>query len=231
LPYACAYVLEHVRALQLVEVSLFLPFAVSVLASALPAASIARHWTLNLLALTGPICISASFLWLTEVFVLDVNADLSTLRYVALATLLITTVAININFASPRRYYRDRLARAYLHRRDVNRKQDSPLLSEMHKEAKSPYHLICASLNIPASDDAQLLGRGTDFFLFSKHFCGSRTTSYHPTKTWEARDRHIDLATAISISGAAASPIMGTLPYCDRSKRCLRRSTHTKMAQ
>jgi hypothetical protein len=211
LPYVCAAILANVRGAHLMGASLAFPATVGLLATLMPPSRKARRWVLNLLMLSGPFFIGASFLWLTEMYIFPADASLMPLVYFLSLTVLITTAIININFASPRRYYRDRLARAYLRRSDHNSTDDSPLLSQMHSEGKSPYHLICAALNIPASVDVRLLGRGTDFFLFSKHFCGSPATGYHPTKDWETYDRHLDLATAISISGAAAAPNMGTL--------------------
>ncbi len=74
---------------------------------------------------------------------------------------------------------------------------------------KAPYHFVNCALNIPACDDPNLRGRNSDFFIFSKHFCGSPIAGYSATKQWEAIDGHLDLATAMSISAAAASPQMG----------------------
>jgi hypothetical protein len=69
--------------------------------------------------------------------------------------------------------------------------------------------LINATLNTPASLEPDLRGRDSDFFLFSKHWCGSPLVDYHKTKKWETMDGHLDLATAVAISGAAAAPQMG----------------------
>ena len=52
-------------------------------------------------------------------------------------------------------------------------------------------------------------GRLTDFFLFSRDFCGSPLTGYRRTAEWEALDGALDLGTAMAISGAAAAPQMG----------------------
>src|SRR5581483_6737658 len=52
-------------------------------------------------------------------------------------------------------------------------------------------------------------GRLTDFFLFSRDFCGSPLTGYRSTAEWEALDGALDLGTAVAISGAAAAPQMG----------------------
>ena len=52
-------------------------------------------------------------------------------------------------------------------------------------------------------------GRLTEFFLFSPKYCGSPLTGYHETASWEKSDAHLDLGTAMAISGAAAAPQMG----------------------
>ena len=76
-------------------------------------------------------------------------------------------------------------------------------------EAYAPYHLINAALNIQGSDYTNRRGRNADFFLFSKYWIGSEATGYAPTKEFEPAARDLDLATAMAISGAAASSNMG----------------------
>jgi hypothetical protein len=71
-------------------------------------------------------------------------------------------------------------------------------------------HLINAAVNLPASPNPELRGRNTDFFVFAQHYCGGPSVGYWPTPEWEARDKHLDLGTAMAISGAAAAPRMGT---------------------
>jgi len=44
------------------------------------------------------------------------------------------------------------------------------LLQEVNPEARAPYHLINATLNLPSSEHASLRDRRSDFFLFSKHW-------------------------------------------------------------
>lgn len=45
-------------------------------------------------------------------------------------------------------------------------------------------------------------------FIFSKYWCGSAKTGYIDTKFYEGCDKHIDLATATAISGAAVNVAM-----------------------
>ncbi len=122
---------------------------------------------------------------------------------------------ININFTSPHRHYRKKLAKAYLIQPAKTAEPARPFeqavetkLSET-KSARAPYQLINAALNVPGSKNTGMQGRLTDFFLFSRAFCGSPLTGYRPTTEWESKDSHLDLGTAMAISGAAAAPQMG----------------------
>lgn len=130
---------------------------------------------------------------------------------------------VDVNTYSPHGYYRDRLCDCYLQsRKGIARGTDpdpdrttvpcpSPrlLLTELGQFEAAPYHLINATLNLPSSKELELRGRNGDFFLFSKHYCGSPLAGYHPTGDLEAADPHMDLGTAMAISGAAASSNMG----------------------
>ncbi len=74
----------------------------------------------------------------------------------------------------------------------------------------APYHLINAALNIQGSDYANRRGRNADFFLFSPLWTGSEATGYCDTAKLERYESGLDLATAMAISGAAASSNMGS---------------------
>jgi hypothetical protein len=82
-------------------------------------------------------------------------------------------------------------------------------LSELNAGTAAPYHLLNATVNLPSSMDREIRGRNGDFFVFSRHFCGSPMCGYHPTSEIEEADPHFDLGTALAISGAAASSNMG----------------------
>jgi hypothetical protein len=75
--------------------------------------------------------------------------------------------------------------------------------------AHTPYHLINSALNIQGSKYANRRGRNADFFVFSPKFIGSGATRYARTEEFEAEVDELDLATAMAISGAAASSNMG----------------------
>ncbi|MEY2562424.1 MAG: hypothetical protein QOH88_617 [Verrucomicrobiota bacterium] len=124
---------------------------------------------------------------------------------------------LDINFTSPHRHYRNKLAEAYLIRPAKKPSREKPfdnavsvLLSELGESApNAPYPLINSALNVPGSSNPRMQGRLTDFFLFSPRFCGSPLTGYRPTTEWEKADKHLDLGTAMAISAAAAGPQMG----------------------
>ncbi len=122
---------------------------------------------------------------------------------------------LNVNITSSHGFYRDRLSKAYLFQAGKNGKivsNDGQKLSELNRKGSTaPYHLINTALNIPGSDDPNLRGRDSDFFTFSKHYSGSAHTGYCETRFLEAVDGHINLGTAMAISGAAAAPNMGSM--------------------
>jgi hypothetical protein len=74
----------------------------------------------------------------------------------------------------------------------------------------SPYPIINAALNIQGSDFANRRGRNADFFIFSPLHVGSEATDYADTDAFEKVAPELDLATAMAISGAAASSNMGS---------------------
>ncbi len=130
--------------------------------------------------------------------------------------LLSASLYIDNNRTSLHNFYRDRLSEAYIVKMEADGSPaekvapNDPLrLSELHSRNNgAPYHLINATLNVPATNDRYLRGRGADLFLFSRNYVGSETTGYR--KTGEYDDGKTRLATAMAISGAAASPQMGT---------------------
>ena len=87
-------------------------------------------------------------------------------------------------------------------------------LTRMRSPGAAPYHLLNTVVNLPASANPELRGRNGDFFVLSPFFCGSPICGYVDTSFVERSDPHIDLGTAMAISGAAASTNMGwrTLP-------------------
>jgi hypothetical protein len=129
------------------------------------------------------------------------------------AGLFLISETVNTNRITLHHFYRDRLSEAYVIKRDPKTdlvvSNEALTLPRLHARANgAPYHLINATLNIPDTRDRYLRGRRADFFLFSKYYCGADSTGYRRSDKYEAGDTH--LATALAISGAAASPRMGT---------------------
>jgi len=161
--------------------------------------------------------------------------SLSTLYlYLAIPALVLGWL-LNPNANSLHRLYRDRLSKAFLFdpSRRANPGPVAGLMRHIHLRATTgrlngrdlkpldkfciheiksdvaPYHLINAALNIEASKYANRRGRNADFFIFSPAYTGSEATQYVATELMEGRVKELNLATAMAISGAAASSNMG----------------------
>lgn len=187
-----------------------------------------RALLFSLLWLAGPALFVYAYFELCRVYVADGPREVFTLlkipvnstRFVWLLLVgsLWYSLFVNVNFTSLHRFYRNRLAETYLLRkvgeREIKSTDKTAVQQKLSKlratpSSTAPYHLINAALNLPSSDEPELRGRGCDFFLFSKCYCGSEVTGYWPTTQLEMCDPHLDLGTAVAISGAAAAPQMG----------------------
>ena len=82
-------------------------------------------------------------------------------------------------------------------------------MTDINRFGAAPYQLINATVNLPSSIAPVLKDRKGDFFVFSKYWSGSRATGYYKTDHWKVDGGHVTLATAMAVSGAAASPHMG----------------------
>ncbi|MFK7843893.1 MAG: hypothetical protein AB8G77_01235 [Rhodothermales bacterium] len=124
-------------------------------------------------------------------------------------------LTIDVNLTSIHGLYRDRLASAFLIGKDtegdVDIEEDIDLMEICQHEAGStaPYHLINTALNLGGSKDIGIRDRKSDFFVFSKRFIGGERTGYCTSEHMEEVFPQMDLATAMAISAAAASPNMG----------------------
>lgn len=130
-----------------------------------------------------------------------------------LGVLVLLALFTDINRVSMHYFYRDRLSEAFIVRHDRGRgdqlvSADDLMLSALaYPDRRVPYHLVNTCVNLLGSDDPALRGRKADFFLLSPLYCGSRATGYRRTAEYE-NDR-MSLATAMAVSGAAASPQHG----------------------
>lgn len=125
---------------------------------------------------------------------------------------------LDANKYSLHRLYRDRLSQAFISipRQDAAPTGQNeaprvpvPRLSEL-SNARGPYPIINAAINLNGSLAANKLGRNAGFFIFTPLHVGCETTGYVATETMEAADPALDLGTAIAISGAAVSSNMGS---------------------
>ncbi len=149
---------------------------------------------------------------------------------------LVLGLLLRPNANSLHRLYRDRLSKAFLFDprareapSDLDQKMRQVMLGTVDtphavqdlkplddfcihaiKTEYAPYHLINAALNIGGSKYANRRGRNADFFIFSPKFTGSEATRYVPTEQIETDTKQLNLATAMAISGAAASSNMGS---------------------
>jgi hypothetical protein len=118
-------------------------------------------------------------------------------------------------------FYKARLVRAYLGASNEERARakdaditdavpgDDILLTQLRNtERGAPYHLVNAMLNLVGGSDISTQARASDSFLMSKLYCGSIRTGYRRTNEYACGT--ISLGTAVAVSGAAASPSMGS---------------------
>ncbi|MGB8288077.1 MAG: patatin-like phospholipase family protein [Rhizobium ruizarguesonis] len=113
--------------------------------------------------------------------------------------------AVDVNETSLYRYYRSKLATAFI---CVNGENPSPRVSDFQPEL-SFYPIVNCALNAPGSKEPKMRGRLADVFSFTPHMTGSNLIGYHDTKLWEVSNPKVDLAAAMALSGAAVSPQMG----------------------
>jgi uncharacterized short protein YbdD (DUF466 family) len=192
-------------------------FATSILAKL---SSLFSRMSVYIIGLLGVMVFWIMYLHFTVVL-LDASAApisegfawVSMLGFSAIAAILFaySTLTVDANFTSVSRFYRDRLSKAFI----VGLKKDNEIvhtdsvkLSELDSTL-APYHLLNSTINLSSTSQAYSADRKGDFFMFSKRFIGSPTTGYCRTQDMESTSRNVNLATAMSISAAAAAPNMG----------------------
>lgn len=120
----------------------------------------------------------------------------------SLGVFVVFGAVVNMNACSLHGFYKERLASMWIEP-CPGMGQEIPLALLETTNKGAPYHLFGATLN------AMKLGAATakapeDVFVFSHAYCGSERTGFLPTGQF-ARGRY-DLASAVSLSGAALSP-------------------------
>lgn len=151
--------------------------------------------------------------------------------FICFVILFLAGLFANPNLISMHRFYRDRLAGAFL--RAAGKGDRGLKLAELRPEAGAawaPYPLINTCLNLFSLKDKidknnkkdkidnkykDFKGaRSTDYFLLSPLYCGSKLTGYVDTQV--PGYKNMTLSTAVAVSGAAVNPHMG-----ERSNRLL----------
>jgi hypothetical protein len=143
----------------------------------------------------------------------------------AIAAVLVLVVALgwtaDPNVLSLHTFYKARLVRAYLGASNARRAAsaaeiteavagDNVRLSAMDGPSRGgPYHLVNTTLNLVGGRDLSTVQRSAASFVLSPLYCGSSRTGYR--RTHEYMTDEMTLGTALAISGAAASPNMGSL--------------------
>jgi hypothetical protein len=144
------------------------------------------------------------------------------LGFLALAWLMARF--ININKFSLHGMYRDRIIRAYLGASNPERYQDPETVRKvkdgpnlftgfaqsdnllMHQLTRKPFHVVNICLNLVAGERLAWQQRKAQSFTVSPLHCGNYQLGYRNS---EGYGDGISLGTAVTISGAAASPSMG----------------------
>ncbi len=121
------------------------------------------------------------------------------------ALLVAATVVVlfaDANQTSPHAFYRRQLADTYVPGAGLT-------FDVLRRAQRRPYQLSNCTVNLPASRRPELRGRGSDIFVMAPLRSGSRATGFEATADYEGCDPQFDVATAMAVSGAAASPQMG----------------------
>jgi hypothetical protein len=145
----------------------------------------------------------------------------------ALATLVLFIATfvlgrlINTNRFSLHYYWRNRMMRAYLGatRPDEEREQTRSQFTDFDDQdnlhmadlIQKPLHVVNVTLNLAGGGKLEWQDRKAESFTISPLHCGSYWLGYRKSEEYamNSKGKGISLATAVAISGAAASPNMG----------------------
>ncbi len=183
----------------------------------------------NLVAILGSILLLYGLLFLGYWAALYINESPGVIDQYKLWAIVLLAVAsgyiVNLNDIGLHRFYRDRLMETFLP--PVNKvlaaKRERPYTGPSPRADKlkiselragdlqsahpGPYHLVNTNVVLVDSRNKRLRSRGGESFLLSPLYCGSDSTEWLDSKAF-MKDG-MTLATAMSISGAAANPNTG----------------------
>jgi len=140
------------------------------------------------------------------------------LIFLELALAIVASYAINVNKFSLHAMYRMRLIRAYLGASNTERKPNpftgfdpADNLEMRHLSATKPMHVVNLCLNLVGGSKLAWQQRKAESFTVTRLHSGSFRVGYQPSAMYGSASvaGGITLGTAMTISGAAASPNMG----------------------
>src|SRR5579859_2788779 len=180
--------------------------------------SIFTNWLLYRTGLLLPAAKGGVAMWWDHKFVLEHTSWLLALTGVAILLVFSWVMAryININRFSLHAMYRNRLIRAYLGASNPKRKAsrftgfaaDDNLLMDDLRTGFKPFHVVNVALNLVSGERLAWQQRKAQSFTVSPLHSGNYELGYRDSAQYGGPDG-ITLGTAITISGAAASPNMG----------------------
>ncbi len=160
--------------------------------------------------------------------------DIGTVAFIgmlAMLTFIVFGSVINYNRVSPHYFYRDRIAETFLMTETTDRNGEVHTVRD-HRElcmrdinpdgSTGPYHIILSSLNLLGSSNLAVKDRKSDYFTFTRDYCGSDTTGYVSTDEYLVNPNQetlvhsnvgIKLSRAIAISGAAVGSGAGLYSF------------------
>ena len=180
--------------------------------------SILTDWLLYSTGMLLPSAKGGAASWSDHEFVLEHTSWLLALSAMAILLVLGRVMAryININRFSLHAMYRNRLIRAYLGASNPKRNagrftgfaaNDNLLMRDLRIGVK-PFHVVNVALNLVAGERLAWQQRKAQSFTVSPLHSGNYELGYRDSADYGGREG-ITLGTAVTISGAAASPSMG----------------------
>lgn len=149
--------------------------------------------------------------------------DILIIAIISGGVLLLLTVVFDANRLSPFRFYRDRIAEAFLRTQRIPKQEGFAQTIRSDEDLKlnqlgrrttddgrptpnailAPYHIITAALNLERAKGLLRADSKSIHFLFSPRYVGSDETGYIPTPN------DVTVGDAVAVSGAAASSLAG----------------------
>jgi hypothetical protein len=174
---------------------------------------LAAEWTLSYIP-------RHAWTWSTVVDAITWGAAPQQLEQLVLAAVLLLVgywlvpwVLFDLNDRSIHGFYRDSLSGTFVIDESsagkIEALGDVKLSDVNQPDSSSPYHLINATLNLQAEPALRNTGRNGDAFILTRDVYGSDRTGYASTARLEAAYGSFTAASAMAVSGAAASPQMG----------------------